>query len=193
MYMTISIIVSVGLALMSTNQYIKQNRIAQFNDDLKGVIRKFTNEINQEIAKGRLSLNKMMSLWNARNITALSSYVLNNPVISKTASEIQKDSETIAAIQSQQQALENEITTLQSELGQLGYAQSLKGTENEEKSYKQVKKQLEAKAKEYNDLANTAENTDTGTVRTFKPITSDIDARSQNINGGLKNNNEQVQ
>lgn len=193
MYMTISIIVSVGLALMSTNQYIKQNRIAQFNDELKGVIREFTNEINQEIAKGRLSLNKLLSLWNARNITALSSYVLNNPVISKTASEIQKDSETIAAIQSQQQALENEITTLQSELGQLGYAQSLKGTETEEKSYKQVKKQLEAKAKEYNDLASNAENTDTGTVRTFKPITSDIDARSQNINGGLNNNNEQIQ
>jgi superfamily II DNA helicase RecQ len=187
-YLTVSLIVSLAMAAMTTGLNINSLSIAAKNQDLRHLINSIISAVNNQINKGRLSFNKILSLLQSKNQNALMNYLMNNPVISRNLEGIQHDSDLIASLQAEQQALEAEISSLMNELNSLGYSQSQSGTGKESKAAEEKRKALEAAQAKYDELVNKAENVRISTTNPVTTYTSDIDARSQNINGGLNNN-----
>jgi len=185
-YLAISLIVSIAMSALSAGISINQLNIASKNQSLKAVISDFISQVNSEINKGRTSINKIVSLLANRNQSALMTYLYNNPVISKSLSALQDDTDLVALIQSKQSSLESELQSLYSELQTLGYSQTTKGTKQEDARRKEIESKIGEVEKKYSDLSDQAKNINLSTTTPVKPYTSDLDARSQNIIGGMK-------
>lgn len=186
-YLTVSLIVSLAMAALTTGLNINTLSIASKNQGLRQTINSIISAVNSQINKGRLNLNKILSLLQSKNQTALMNYLMNNPVIARNLEGVKQDSDLIASLQAEQQALEQEIASLMNELNALGYSQSQLGTGKESKAAKEKEEALKAAQEKYNDLIKRAGQVSVSTTNPVTTYTGDIDARSQNINGGLNN------
>lgn len=166
---------------LSVNQIVKDVR----NGNAKSFIQTLYSDINSELKAGRLTLNKLLSILSTKSNAALMNYVSNNPVISKRLEELNADTALLAAFQAEQNTLESEIANLQSQLAGLGYAGSQKAIGEEWNKATEIKQSLESAKEKYEDLVNRVKGTNFSTTRTNTPITQDLDARTQNIKGGL--------
>lgn len=176
------------MSVLSAGISINQLSIANKNQQLRDTISRLMTVFRRQISEGRLSLNKVIALLQTKNQNALMNYLMNNPVISRNLQGIQNDSEIIASIQAEQNALESDLANIQAEINYLGYSQTQGGTEEEKKLLEDKKKQMTEVQNKYNKLVDRAKGIQISTTNPITVTTSDIDARSQNINGGLNNN-----
>jgi len=145
------------------------------------------NVVNKEVNAGRLNVNKVTALLQSKNQTALMNYLQNNPVISRNLQGLKQDSDFIAQVQAEQSAIESEINSLYGELQSLGYSQDLWGQGKEDERRKLIEGQLIKAKDKYKQLGVKAANYNVSTTNPVDAYTGDIDARSQNINGGMQN------
>lgn len=187
-YLVVSMIVGIASACVSTGITLNSLNIADRNSQLKGAISSLISSINKEISAGRLNVTKLLSFLQSKNTNALMTYLSNNPVITRNLKAIQDDSDLIASLQGELSALEAELASLTNELNALGYAQNQQGTSRERELYAKKKKELEGTKSKYDSLYEKAKKVQISTTEPMNLNTSDIDARSQNINGGINNN-----
>lgn len=177
----------VGIIATVTGQAmsIYQLGVQHLSSNVRKLVTDIAGQINRELKAGRLNVNKLISVIQSKNANALMTYLYNNPVISKRLDEVQSNSDLVASLQAEQNSLETEIANLQNELNSLGYQTSISGSIHDDKRARQIRDELKQKGKEYENFAERIKSTDLSTVRKSNTYTSDIDARSQNITGGL--------
>lgn len=183
--MIVATVVSIVATVISSLTGAYQIGIQHYSSKVRQTVKDLMRVMNSELRSGRLSVNRILALLQNRNQNALISYLTNNPIISKKLSEINKDSELIASLQAEQAALEQDITNLQNELNQMGYGTTLTASYQDEQRIKEINDEIGRKAKEYEKLSEKYNTGNFSTVKTAAINTGDLDARSQNITGGL--------
>lgn len=186
--MAFTLLLSICTFIATSTLSIMQVSNAVHNEDIKSAVRKLSSKIRTMINNDRNSLNKVLSLASANNQTALMQYLQQNPVLSKTIDELKSDTELIASIQAEQSTLENELAQAQADLASLGYNTDLIHQTRETPEFLSKSQEYQNLADKYHNLSAKVEKTNFSTARKIVPYTADIDARSQNINGGINNN-----
>lgn len=186
---TVATFIMLASILVTTMYSIDNTRVAANNDEVRAWIRKFVSKMNKEISASRLDANRIIALLKARNANALVTYLQTNPVIGADIRGLMAQSQLIEQIMAEQSSIESDIATLESQLSQHGYGSRTMGSE-ETKVVKREQKDLQDAKNKYDELGKRAqEEVDkipqyANTVQ--KVYTADLDATSQNINGGLK-------
>lgn len=185
--LAVSLVVSLVMSAVNAGLSIRSLAIASKNQALRSVISSLMNAVNKEINAGRLNVNKITALLQSKNQSALMNYLQNNPVISRNLQGLKQDSDFIAQVQAEQSAIESEINSLYNELQSLGYSQDLWGQGKEDQRRKLIEGQLTKAKDKYKQLGDKASKYSISTTNPVEAYTDDIDARSQNINGGMQN------
>lgn len=183
---TVASIVSIAVALASAGVTVHQVSLSALNQNVRNTIQDLTSKINSEIAKGRLKSSRLLTLLSGKNQHALMTYIYNNPVISKSVNDLNKDAAQLQKYQAELQAIETEIQSYSSQLQSLGYSQSHSGVKKEKGKVEELKQQMNKAQDRYNNTVKEMEGMNLGssTVST-KPYVGDIDAATQNVKGGL--------
>lgn len=183
---TVAAIVSICVALASAGVTVHQVSLSALNQNVRNLIQDLTSKINSEIATGRLKSSRLISLLNGKNQHALMTYLYNNPVISKSVIDLNKDAAQLQKYQAELQAIETEIQSYTNQLQSLGYSQSHSGVKKEKGKAAELKQQIDKAQDRYNNTVKEMEGMNLGssTVQT-KPYVGDIDAATQNVKGGL--------
>lgn len=183
--MIIAAIVGIVATVLGTGANIYQLGVQHMSSKVRGIVSNLASEVGKALSSGRLKVNKLLSLLQSKNTNALMTYLDNNPIISKRLDELQANSDLVAELQAKQTSIEGDIAQLYNELNSLGYTNSISGANRDEKKAKDLKNQIDAKQQEYNALGDHIKATNVSTVQKATTYTGDLDARSQNIKGGL--------
>lgn len=182
--------IAVGQALLGVFAQGRQMHIDTQNDWERDNIEQFKAEILKEIKSKRLDVDKLLTKLQSKNQQALMSYLQTNPIIARTVEKINAATDQIAELQTEKANLEQTINEIQNQLNQVGYARSWHGVSDDDKRRKQLKKELKDASEQYNVIEAKAKTIDASPTdaQLGKAYTADIDARTQNINGGMINN-----
>lgn len=175
----------VNLLLTGRNVWITSS-----NQYLKNQIHDLVNIVNRELKAKKLSIDKLMAIASTKNANAMMTYLQTNPVISKGISSIKADSEMLASLQAERNSLENQLNDAYNQLNSLGYSQSLLGTFDEDERRKKLKGQIKQLKSDYDKFEDKVKSSTAqlGTTQPMSTYTADLDAKNQNVNGGLNNN-----
>lgn len=186
--MGVMLLISLVSLAISTGMSVNQIEAGNRNSDVRNAVGNLMSTINSEVSAKRVKLNKVLALLQSKNSYALMNYMYNNPNIARNLEAIQRDGDLLASIQAEQNAIEAEINSLTNELNSLGYNQGLSRSSSDQEYYKvgAVNERLKKSKARYDALNEKAANIKLSTTNPVHVHTSDIDARSQNINGGMK-------
>lgn len=183
----IALIISIAASLVAMGSTTWSTVLSRLNSDLRSKIQNLATALSSQLSNGRVKVAKLTALLSSQNQQALTTYLYNNPVISKSLSSLTNDSALINQYSAQLSKIESDISSYQNQLASLGYAQSHKGTRQESSTFSNIKSKLNDAQTEYNNIVATMESSNLGSsTRSTTPYTADITAASQNVKGGIK-------
>lgn len=183
----VAAIISIAVSLAMGAQATWSTSLSALNQRVRNTIQQLAKTISSQLAAKRLDASKLTSLLNSQNQQALTTYLYNNPIISKSLNSLSADSASINTYSSQLTAIENEIADYKSQLNTLGYSQSHSGVSKERKKVNEIEASINDAQSRYDAVLSEMRSRNLGSsTNSTKPYTADISAATQNTKGGLK-------